>query len=187
MEKKEPSLPVSLPLVRERSGLLVHPSWEHSSHTTLYSDNTHPQEQSLARIRIKHIKLSAESDADRRRTVVLTLWLVPHSFTLLTEEKFTKLSSHLIFLPKGNPRRIVTKRILFFCLMLSRNRKCRVLTPSPCFNLFLKVSLDDLEVLSSHLGTGKTRTKWPLSLQEAPAETARLLDEHLRALLSTEP
>lgn len=99
--------------------------------------------------------------------VVLTLWLVPHSFTLLNEEKFTELSSCLIFLPKGNPWRIITKGILFLCLMLSRNCKCSVLTCSPCFTLLLQVSLGDLKVPFSHVETGKTRTTWPLSLQAA--------------------
>lgn len=65
--------------------------------------------------------------------------------------------------------------------------KCNVFTPSPFFNLFLKATLADSEVPSTHLETGKTRTTWLLSLQASLAETARLLDENFRALLSTKP
>lgn len=48
VEEKELSLPVSLPFVREISGLPSHPNCEHSSQATWHSDDTHPpQKQGL--------------------------------------------------------------------------------------------------------------------------------------------
>lgn len=150
------------PLLRAEIWIPAHPNCKHSSRATLHMTAPTPRVGSEAGIRIKNVKLSAESDADSRGMVVLTLWLAPHSFTLLNSEKSSQIFLLSHFAAKGKPIENYNKEDFVSLLNaleeLVWRRKCKVLTPAPCFNLFFQVALGALEVLSTHLEAQESRT-----------------------------